>query len=117
MNNRNFTRVYYSVGASISIDGDVLICNTDNLSLRGMYLKIGHEVPLNIPVSVTVYNSNQTSLKFNGRVVRIEESGVGILIDGLSAVAFAKLRDIVADNSNNRGEIIQETYKMLQCIY
>jgi hypothetical protein len=117
MNNRNFTRVDYSVGASISFGSDVLMCNTDNLSLRGMYLKTEHEIPLNTPVNVTLYHSNQSSLKVNAKVVRREESGVGLLIDRLNANSFAQLRDIVADNSNNRGAVMQETYKMLQCIY
>ena len=117
MNNRNYTRVSYLVGASLSFGSDVLICNTHNVSLRGMYLKTGYEIPLGIPVNVTVYHSNQSSLKFDAKVVRIEESGVGLLIDCLNANSFAKLCDIVAENSSNRSVVMQETYGMLQYIY
>ena len=78
MNNRHFTRVNYAVGASISYGNEMIFCNTDNVSLRGMYLKTGREIPLNIPVNVTIYHSNQSSLKVKAWVVRREENGVGL---------------------------------------
>jgi hypothetical protein len=116
MNNRHFTRVNYSVGASISYGNEMVFCNTDNLSLRGMYLKTEHEIPLNIPVHVTVYNSNQTSLKVNAWVVRREENGVGLQINNMNVNSFVQLRNIVTENSRNQDVILQETYKMLECI-
>jgi hypothetical protein len=117
MSNRNFTRVNYSVGASIKYGNELVMGNTDNLSLRGMYLKTDQEIPLNTPVNVTVYHTNQSSLKFNANVVRKEASGVGLQINNLNANSFAQLRDIVATSSNSPGKVIQETYSMLKCIY
>jgi hypothetical protein len=80
MSGRSFTRVNYSVGASIRYDNNVVMCSTDNLSLQGMHLKTDQDVPLNVPVHVTVYHSGQSSFRVNGKVM-------------------------------------QETYKMLKCIY
>jgi len=117
MSNRNFTRVNYSVGASIKYGNDLVMGNTDNLSLRGMYLKTDHEIPLNTPVDVTVYHSSHSSLKFNANVVRREANGVGLQINNLNANTFAQLRDIVATNSNNPRQVMQETYQMLGCIH
>jgi hypothetical protein len=116
MDNRQFTRVNYSVGASISFGNEVVFCNTDNLSLRGMYLKTGHEIPLNIPVHVTVYHSNMSSLKVNACVVRSEESGVGLQINNLNVNSFVQLRNIITENSTDQDAVLQETYKMLECI-
>ncbi|MEI6701938.1 MAG: PilZ domain-containing protein [Deltaproteobacteria bacterium] len=116
MGNRNFTRVNYSVGASVRYDNEMVFCNTDNLSLRGMYLKTDHQVPLNTPVNVTVYHSSHSSFKFNANVVRKEANGVGLQINNLNATSFAQLRDIVAKNSINSEKVMQETYKMLGCI-
>jgi len=116
LNTRQFTRVNYSVGASIAYDSEVYFCNTGNLSLRGMYLKTEHALPLNIPVNVTIYNSNRTSLKVNACVVWIKEDGVGLQINNLNVDSFVQLRDIVTEYSNDRGAILQETYKMLKCI-
>jgi len=116
MNNRQFTRVNYTVGASISYGNEVFICITDDVSLRGMYLKTGHDIPLDIPVHVTVYHSNLESLKLNARVVRKGENGVGLQINDLSVNSFAQLRNIVSENCKDRGTVLQETYKMLKCI-
>jgi hypothetical protein len=96
---------------------DVVIGNTENLSLRGLYLKTSHQIPINTPVNVTVYHSAQSSLKFNAKVVRKEENGVGLQINKLSADTFAQLRNIVSENSKDRGKVMQETYSMLKCIY
>lgn len=116
MEHRNFTRVNYTVGASISYGNEVVFCNTDNLSLRGMYLKTGHEIPLNIPVHVTVYHSNLSSLKVNAWVVRREENGVGLQIKDLNVDSFVQLRNIITENCKDQGAVLQETYKMLKCI-
>jgi hypothetical protein len=116
MDSRQFTRVNYAVGASITYGKELIFCNTDNLSLRGMYLKTWHEIPLNCLVNVTIYNSNRTSLKVNACVVRREEDGIGLQINNLNVDSFIQLRDIVTENSKDRGAILQETYKMLKCL-
>jgi len=116
MNSRNFTRVNYSVGASISYGDEVVICTTDNLSLRGMYLKTMHDLPLNMPVNVTVYHSNMPSLKVKALIIRREENGVGLQISNLNVDSFVQLRDIIGDNCDDRNVVLQETYKMLECI-
>ncbi|MDD2900212.1 MAG: PilZ domain-containing protein [Desulfuromonadaceae bacterium] len=116
MNTRNFTRVNYTVGASLRYGNEVVICNTDNLSLRGMYLRTEHEIPLDTPVVVTVYHTNQPSLKVNARVVRKEEKGVGLQINNLNVSSFVQLRNIITENSSDSGAIMRETYKMLKCI-
>lgn len=117
MENRGFTRVGYSVGASVRYGDNVIIGNTENVSLRGMYLKTDDEIPFNIPVHVTVYCSSMTSLKFNAKAVRSETDGVGLQITNLNVNSFLKLRDIISQHSNNQGRVMQETYKMLKCVY
>ena len=116
MNNRNFTRVNYSVGASITYGDNVVMCNTDNVSLRGMYLKTEHHVPMHTPVNITVYHSSHSSFKFNANVVRKEANGVGLQINNLNATSFVQLRDIVALNSIDSEKVMLETFKMLGCI-
>jgi hypothetical protein len=117
MDNRDFTRVKYAVGASISYGDEVVICTTDNLSLRGMYLRTRHEIPLDTPVRVTVYDSSLPSLKVNAQVVWREERGVGVQINNLNVDTFVQLRDIVTESSKDQDTVFQETYKMLKCIH
>lgn len=117
MDNRNFTRVNCSVGASVRYGIDVVQCDTDNLSLHGMYLKTDHDIPLNAPVNVTVYHTNQVSLKVNAQVVRKGQNGVGLQINNLNVNSFVQLRNLVTDRCNDKGAVLQETFKMLKCIY
>ena len=116
MNGRNFTRVNCSVGASISYGDDVIMCNTDNLSLHGMYLKTEYDLPLNVPVHVTVHHSCQSSFMVNAHVVRKEANGVGLKITDLNVGSFVQLRDIVAEKSNDHMKVLTETLSMLKCI-
>jgi hypothetical protein len=109
--------VSYSVGASIRYGSEVVICNTNNMSLRGMYLNTEREIPLNIPVHVTIYNSNMSSLKLSAKVVRKAEHGVGLQINNLNVNSFVQLRNIVTEHSEDKGAVMQETFKMLKCIY
>ena len=117
MSSRNFTRVNYSTGASIRFGSEVAICKTDNLSLRGMYLRTDNDIPLKSSVNVTVYHSSHGSLKVNANVVRKDVNGVGLQIHSINADVFAQLRDIVAANSAEPRKVMQETFKMLKCIY
>ena len=80
-------------------------------------MKTDHDIPLNIPLNVTVYHSNKVSLKVNEKVVRREGTGVGIQINNLNVNSFAQLRDLVTENCCNKGAVMLETFKMLKCIY
>jgi hypothetical protein len=117
MKKRNFTRISFAAGASVSYDNQVAICTTGNLSLHGMYLKTGYDIPLDVPVHVTVYHNDLSSFKVKAKVVRREENGVGLEINNLSIDSFVQLRDLVAEQCNNQGAIMQETFKMLKCIH
>jgi hypothetical protein len=117
MGGRKFTRVSYLTGASIRYGNEVAACKTDNVSLRGMYLQADLDIPANATVNVTVYHSNQSSFKINASVVRKEENGVALQITNLDTGSFARLRDIVSNNSDDPGKVMKETFGMLKCIY
>jgi hypothetical protein len=116
MSGRNFTRVNFLAGASMQYGNEMALCKTDNLSLRGMFLKTDQDIPLNVPVQVTVFHSNKSSLIVNALVVRKEASGVGLQITNLTVNSFAQLRDIVVDRSQDYVKALTETLGMLKCI-
>ena len=117
MDGMDFTRVNYSVKASVRYGIEVVDCNSDNLSLRGMYLKTDYDIPLNVPLNVTVYHTNQISLKVNAKAVRKEANGFGLQITSLNVNSFVQLRNLVTDHCSDKGAVMQETFKMLKCIY
>lgn len=116
MHTRHFVRVDFNAVVSIAFDNNVIICNTNNLSLQGMYLRTAQKIPLNMPVHVTVYHSKLSSVKAKAKVVRVEDHGVGLQIDSLDVLSFVKLRNLVAKNINNQVMAMEETLKMIKCI-
>ncbi|MEI6825716.1 MAG: PilZ domain-containing protein [Desulfuromonadales bacterium] len=117
MDNRNFTRVTCSANASIRYGAEVVLCDIDNMSLHGMHLKTDHDIPLNVPVNVTVYHSSQAPLKVSAKAVRKEANGVGLQISNLNVNSFVQLRNLITEHCSDKGAVMQETFKMLKCIY
>jgi len=113
---RNFTRVAYSSQASVCYGSNIVTCKTSDISLHGLFLKTDHEIPINIPVHVTVYHPKKL-FKVNAQVIRRDMNGVGLQIDNLSVSAFVKLRDIVAESCNDDSAVMLETLQSLKSIY
>ncbi|MDD2852347.1 MAG: PilZ domain-containing protein [Desulfuromonadaceae bacterium] len=116
MNGRGFTRVHYSTQALIKYGNNIVCGTASNLSLKGMYLKTDYDIPANIPVHISIYHSNH-SLKFDAVVVRRDEHGIGLQINRMDVNSFARLRDIVSENSKELTLVAQESYMMQKCIY
>jgi hypothetical protein len=117
MSGRCFTRVNHSAVASVRYDSATVTCKTENLSIRGIFLKTDFDLPLNAPVHVKIHNSSRTFFNFNASVVRKEGNGVGLQILTISANSFAHLRDIVSKKSCEYDQIMLETHEMMKCIY
>jgi hypothetical protein len=117
MSGRCFTRVNHSAVASIRFDSSTVTCKTENLSIRGIFVKTDFDLPLNAPVHVKIHNSRQTFFNFNASVVRKEVNGVGLQILSISANSFAHLREIVSEKSYEYDQIMLETHDMMECIY
>ncbi len=117
MEKRNFTRVNFSVWASIKYEDHLFFGDIDNVSLQGLFFKTDQEVPLNIAVGVTVYYSSNSSIFLNAHVVRREHAGVGMQINKIDANSFVSLRNIVALHCNDQDLVMRETYKMAGCIH
>lgn len=117
MEKRNFTRVNFSVWASIKYEDHVVFGDVDNVSLQGLFFKTEQEIPLNTDVGVTVYNSSCSSIYLNAKVIRHEHSGIGMQIHKIDANSFVSLRNIVALHCNDQDLVMRETYKMAGCIH
>ena len=117
MNTRDFTRVKYSAGITLRYGNNVINCTAGNLSLRGMYVSTDQPVPVDIPVNVTVYHHNKTALNMNAKVVRKEGNGIGLQIHNMNVNTFVQLRNIVTEYCSDKSVVMQETFKMLKCLY
>lgn len=116
LNKRNFTRVEYSVGASIRYDDNVIFGHVQDLSLCGMFIRTDGEVPFEKPVQVTVYNDAISSFKLYAQVVHRDTGGMGFQVSKIDVKSFNSLRNIVEQKCNNQNVVMAETFKMLDRI-
>lgn len=118
MDARKFTRVNFSECASLLLDDDdVIFCDTKDVSLKGMFLLTNYDVRPTTEVDVKIYDSGNSVISVKGMVVRSEKSGIGIQIKSIDINSFVRLRNIIAMKCSNFDDIIQETYKMSNCIH
>lgn len=113
MDKRNFTRVDFSAGASISCNGQVIAGKIENLSLQGMYVKTAREIPLHLPLDVTVQPEFGTSFTLQASAVRCNGSSLGMKIMGMDVLSFVQLRNAVALQCSDHDEVMRETFKVV----
>jgi len=116
MEKRNFTRVALSECASVKHDDQVFFCDIENVSLQGLFVKTYQEIPLHTAVEITVYHPPASSFRLQAKVVRCEDSGVGLQVKGIDVNSFVRLRDVIEMGCNDHERIMNETYRMAGCI-
>jgi hypothetical protein len=117
MENRNFTRVDFSGYASIKYDDNVVWGNVENLSLQGIFIKTSQDLPLNIPLEVTIHHYSNPSIHLHASAVHYKEAGAGMKIDEFDVKSFVRLRDVISLSCHDQGLLMNETYKLLHCIH
>jgi len=116
MNYRNFTRVDISEFASVKQGERIFFGNVINVSLQGLYVKTHEEIPLNIPLEVTVYHTPNNSIRLLANVVRQDVSGVGIQIKEMDTNSFVKLKNVIEEHCDDLELILHETIKVASSI-
>jgi hypothetical protein len=94
--------------------GDHVFCGVvENASLRGMFIRTEHDIPLNIPVEVSVRHASHARADFDACVVRKQHNGLGVMIRRMNINSFVYLRDLVAEQCQNPEVLMHETKTMV----
>ncbi len=113
MEKRSNTRVTFGVGAVIKYKKQAIKCKVINLSLNGVLLKAGKEIPKDAKVKVGISMEGTTSkLKINveGVVTRSAVAETAIAFNSIDLDSFIHLKNIVAYNEGNEEKIMQEFF-------
>ena len=111
---RDTTRVQFHSLAEVNADGKVVVGSVENLSLKGMFLttetstfsfQTGQEVEVTLRLSGA---SSKLSIDLQGKVIRWEQSGLGIEFTEMEFDTFVYLRNIVAYNTGDEDQIMEE---------
>lgn len=83
MPDRTFSRLPLHLEATISFDGSVVDGELDNISLKGVFFKTPHKIPLHDTVLITVYHhtKDRQICRMRGHVVRETSEGVALEFD------------------------------------
>ncbi|RII25726.1 MAG: hypothetical protein CXR30_18250 [Geobacter sp.] len=114
MKNRAFTRAKFSKNATITVGGQTIGGQIENISLRGLFVQTKHQIPLNSSVEVSVQYSKNSSLDLKATVVRHEaEAGLGMRINRMDIPSLIYLRNLVTVHCGDQNRVMDETKKMV----
>ncbi|KAB2887414.1 MAG: PilZ domain-containing protein [Desulfobulbaceae bacterium] len=100
---RTKTRIKFETSVSLEIDELSLAANTlsRDMSLDGIFIRTGEQVPLNVPCLVTITitgTSSNLTMRIKGRTIRQDRSGVAVRFTELEMDSYLHLKNIVLNN-------------------
>lgn len=112
MEKRHFRRVFFRTEAIVHHGDKTFTGEVSDLSLRGMFVKSPHGIPLGESVKAKILLSGSTSelsIQVDGTVVRHQgEDGVGIEFHEMDVDSFVHLRNVVIYNSGDATQVMDE---------
>lgn len=112
---RRNTRVFFNASACVSPAGreesSVRSEETRDLSLRGIYIITSSPLPPETECRVDLQLSGTSSdlkIRMNGKVVRVDDEGMGIMFEIMDIDALIHLKNILYYNSGDPDRIDSE---------
>jgi multidrug efflux pump subunit AcrA (membrane-fusion protein) len=98
------TQIVLRIGDSeIKVDG-----SSKDLSLKGVFVNTGEAMDLGAACQVEVFLTGMTEavvLRMDGRIARIEETGVAVIFDSMDVDSYTHLKNVLRYKSENPDEI------------
>jgi hypothetical protein len=117
MEKRKNKRVPFHAEAMVKNKDIMINGRIDNLSMRGMFLntdgRLTDDDQVEISISLTG-SSSQLSIDLTGRVSRQTDTGIAIVFKEMDLDSFIHLRNVVAYNSADADEIMDEYLQSIE---
>jgi hypothetical protein len=115
MEKRRFTRFPLKTKAKVLVSSKdtVLEGETENVSLKGVFLQTATMLPLNIHVEIEIWMPDDPSVskvKTKAVVVRHQDDGMGLEFAGMEFDCFFALQDIVSQISGSPSLVAKEFF-------
>jgi len=114
---RSFTRVPFQSEAIVKSSDKTILCDLQNLSLNGLFLKTSEKIPVREPVELEILlsgSSSELSICLQGIVVRETEEGVAVQFQKMDLDSFIHLRNVVAYNCEDQTGIMEEFSRYIE---
>ncbi len=89
----------------------------ENISLRGLFIQTNTKLPLHEPVEVSVHHSIDKSMDFAATVVRLDDNGLGLLIDKMDVDSLVYLKKLLVEHSGDHEKASNEVRKQVQLMH
>lgn len=116
MSTRKFSRVHFNVEASVKAADRQFQASVENLSMTGMFLVTSERLPVGELVDITMELSGvspEIAVNFIGKVSRIVENGLGIVLEKIDLDSYVHLKNIVAYNIDDAEKVREEICQSL----
>lgn len=111
---RAFTRINLSEEATIRYGEQSIGGLVENISLRGLFVQTSQQIPVDLPVEVSIHLPHESSLLLSATVVRHgEEAGLGMRINRIDMRSLLNLRNLVGKQCGDQELAMLETKKMV----
>jgi hypothetical protein len=113
MSTRRFSRVGFQVDATVRTADRTFQGEVENLSMNGMFMLTGEQVPLGTPVDICIVLTGTTpeiSVTTSGAVSRIVDNGLGFTFEKTGPESYVHLKNIVAYNTDDADKIMEEIH-------
>lgn len=117
MEKRAATRIVFNVKSRVKYDKKTVEGNVINLSMHGMLLSSGQDIPVGKTVKAEIFMEGTTSklkIKVKGRVLRSDRTGTAITFKSVDIDSFIHLKNIIAYNEGDVDKIMKEFYKSIK---
>jgi hypothetical protein len=93
---REFPRVPCNITLDLAADGRAINCSAMDISAGGMYVESCESFAMNQPVSICFsVVDDQLALKIKGRVIRLEQGGIGIKYESLTSYQIEIMKNMI----------------------
>lgn len=100
VDNRQFSRMAFNAKVLVNHADSTFSGTVENLSLKGLFVKTDQKVPLDDAVWVVLSfagSNGNLSLSLEGKVVRVNEDGIGV---NFKKISIDSLEQTIGNNSN-----------------
>ena len=111
MSTRKFSRVHFSVEATIRTAERQFQGAVENLSMTGMFLVTGERLAEGELVEISIVLTGslpEITIDFSGKVARLVDNGIAFVFDKIDLDSYMHLKNIVAYNIDDSEKVMEE---------
>ena len=110
---RKQTRVYFKTEVILKSDSSEIKSNINSkdISLKGMYVRTDEKMPIGTSCDIRILltgSTNNLFINLKGRIIRHDDSGLGIHFDSVDVDSYLHLKNLLMYNAPDPDAIEKE---------